>query len=97
MADQQTNSAAIVGDTRVESGMHETAETARDLARTLERGADAIDRAGETAGAVTEKVERVADRAASARNDFNRRVREHPLSAAGTALAIGFLLGRSRH
>lgn len=76
------------------SGLHESADTARDLAHTIEKGADALDKASQTTAAVAQKVERVTDKAASARDAVTERARAHPLAAVGVAVAVGFVLGR---
>ncbi|HVX42117.1 MAG TPA: hypothetical protein VHB25_21330 [Gemmatimonadaceae bacterium] len=79
----------------VASGLHDTADTARELAQTLERGASALDKAGSTAESVTRKAEQVADRAEAARDMMTRRVREHPMAAVAAALVVGFVAARA--
>jgi len=75
-------------------GLHETAETARDLAQTLEHSADALDKASRTADAVGQKVDRVTDAIDGARDTIVANARQHPMAAVATAVAIGFVMGR---
>lgn len=79
----------------VGSGLHSTAESARDLAHVLERSADTLDRAGRGVEAVSERAEQVERQARAVKDGFRENVRAHPMAAAGAALALGFLIGRS--
>jgi ElaB/YqjD/DUF883 family membrane-anchored ribosome-binding protein len=78
----------------VAEGLHNTADTARELAQTLERGANALDSASRTADRVSQKVERVSSAVSSARASVMEHARAHPMLAVATAVTAGFLLGR---
>lgn len=83
------------GESATASGLHESADTARELARTLEHGADVLDTAGNKAAAISRRVDEIGDRVASARDTMLEQVRAHPLAAAAAAFAVGFLAGRA--
>jgi methyl-accepting chemotaxis protein len=74
-------------DSGMSGGLHETAETAREIAHTLERSANALDTA-------SEKVERVTSTFESARDTLMENARRYPLAAVATAFAIGFVAAR---
>lgn len=88
----ETRQAANTG---MGEGLHDTAETARDLAHTLERGADALEDASHAVDAVGQRVERVTHAAGRARDVITSNTRGHPMAALATAFTIGFVAGRT--
>jgi methyl-accepting chemotaxis protein len=78
----------------VATGLHQTADTARELAQTLERGADALDTASRTADDVTRKIDRMATSAIEIRDQLMTQVRAHPLAATAAAFAAGFVVAQ---
>lgn len=79
---------------QVPSGLHSTADTARELARTLERGASTLDSASRTVSEVTEKAQELGERVSAAGSALNERVQEYPVTALATAFVLGFVMGR---
>lgn len=77
----------------VTAGLHETAQTARNLAHTLESSANALDRASRTAESVEQRFERLTNAADQARERVMTAARERPMAALATALAVGFAAG----
>jgi ElaB/YqjD/DUF883 family membrane-anchored ribosome-binding protein len=79
----------------VSGGLHETADTAREVAQTLERSANALDTAGRTAEAVGQRVDRYEQVVERAGARLATNARQHPMAAVAVAMAVGFVMGRA--